>query len=111
MIEIVVREYLAEKLQIPVFMEEPEEVPTKYIILEKTSGGMENGLKSATIAIQSYGSSLAESAMLNEEVKAVLEDIDTQDPISRAELNSDYNFTDTQTKRYRYQAVYDFIYY
>ena len=40
-----------------------------------------------------------------------MESIDDQDPISRVELNSDYNFTDTSTKRYRYQAVYNFIYY
>ena len=26
-------------------------------------------------------------------------------------LNSDYNFTDTETKEYRYQAVFDINYY
>jgi hypothetical protein len=112
MIEITVREFLLKKLvSCPVFMEEPEEIPPRYIILEKVGGGKSNGLKSATIAIQSYGASLEDAAMLNEEVKEALEDIDNQDPISSAELNSDYNFTDTETHRYRYQAVYDIIYY
>lgn len=111
MIEIVVRDFLAEKLSVPVFMEEPEEIPQKYIILERVGGGKSNGLKSATIAFQSYGPSLHDAAMLNEEVKEALEDIENQDPVSSAELNSDYNFTDTETHRYRYQAVYDFIYY
>ena len=111
MIEIVVREYLAKKLSVPVYMEEPEKIPKRYVILEKVGGGKSNGLKTATMACQSYGSTLADAAMLNEELKEAMEDIDNQDPISRAELNSDYNFTDTETKRYRYQAVYDFIYY
>ena len=31
--------------------------------------------------------------------------------ISRVQLNSDYNFTDTAQKRYRYQAVYDLTFY
>ena len=30
--------------------------------------------------------------------------------IFKSSLNSDYNFTDTSTKKYRYQAVYDIYY-
>lgn len=30
--------------------------------------------------------------------------------ISKAKLNSDYNYTDTTTKSYRYQAVYDLVF-
>lgn len=111
LIEIIVRDFLAEKLSVSVFTEEPEEIPEEYIIIEKVGGGEYEGLKSATVAIQSYGTSLYDAAMLNEEVKEVLLDIDNQNPVSSAELNSDYNFTDTETHRYRYQAVYDFIYY
>lgn len=110
MIEIVVRDFLTKKLSVPVFMEEPEEVPKRYIIIEKTGGGKSDWLRTATIAIQSYGETLEKAALLNEEVKEALEDIDDQNPVSRAELNSDYNFTDTETHRYRYQAVFDFIY-
>lgn len=111
MVESIVRNFLKEKLSVEVYMEEPEEIPESYIIIEKTGGGYSNGIKSATIAIQSYAKSLADACLLNEEVKLALEDIDTQNPITKAELNSDYNFTDTETKRYRYQAVFDFLYY
>ena len=31
--------------------------------------------------------------------------------IGAVHLNSDYNFTDTAAKRYRYQAVFDVTYY
>ena len=33
------------------------------------------------------------------------------DNVSKAKLNSDYNYTDTAKKRYRYQAVYEVIYF
>ena len=110
MIEIVVKDFLTEKLSVPVFMEEPEDIPEKYIIIEKTGSGESDCLESATLAIQSYGATLLDAATLNEYVKEALKDIDNQDPVSKAELNGDYNFTDTETHRYRYQAVYDFIY-
>ena len=111
MIEAIVRSFLKEKISCEVYMEEPEEIQDTYVIIEKTGGRKSNGINSATIAIQSYAKSLADACLLNEAVKLALEEIDTQDPISKAELNSDYNFTDTETKRYRYQAVYDFLYY
>lgn len=111
MIEKVVQDFLTEALTVPVFMEEPEKPPESYIIIEKTSGGTIGQIKAATLAIQSYGTSMEQAARLNEELKERMEDIEDQNPISRARLNSDYNFTDTSTKRYRYQAVYDFIYY
>ena len=31
--------------------------------------------------------------------------------IAACRLNSDYNFTDTAKKKYRYQAVFDLVYY
>ena len=111
MIESIVQNFLLKKMTVPVLMEEPEEKPEKYIVLEKTGGGGENGIKTATMTIQSYGTSLWEAAQLNEEMKKAMEEIDDQDPVSKATLNSDYNYTDTSTKRYRYQAVYDFVYY
>jgi hypothetical protein len=50
------------------------------------------------------------TAVLNEMVKKAMEDIIEIDAVSRCELNTDYNYTDTETKRYRYQAVFDIVY-
>ena len=33
------------------------------------------------------------------------------DDISKCQLNSDYNYTDTTRKKYRYQAVYDMVHF
>lgn len=111
MIEKIVLKYLLERMQVPVYMEEPEKAPESYIIIEKTGGGKSGQLQKATLAIQSYGKSMEHAAQLNEDLKKVMGEIENQNPVSRAQLNSDYNFTDTKSKRYRYQAVYDFIYY
>lgn len=111
MIEKVVLEYLTGRLSVPIWMEEPEEPPDSYVLIEKTGGGSDGPLKTATLAIQSYAETLELAAELNETMKNAMEDIADQNPISRAKLNTDYNYTDPNTKRYRYQAVYDFIYY
>ena len=68
-------------------------------------------IKSATFAIQSYADSMFEAASLNEVVKEKMLDIIGEKEITKVSLNSDYNFTDTATKKYRYQAVFDLKHY
>ncbi|HEL2533797.1 TPA: hypothetical protein TZ285_001861 [Streptococcus suis] len=111
MIEIICLNFLSEHLPVPVYTEHEKVMPDSFVVFEKTSGGKKNHLNQATLAIQSYGQSLKEAAFLNEEVKQAVEKMVELPSISRVELNSDYNFTDTETKRYRYQAVVDFIYF
>ena len=50
------------------------------------------------------------AAELNEKVKAAMERLIELDSVSKCELNTDYNFTDTDKKQYRYQAVFDVVY-
>lgn len=109
MIEQIVLDYLTDKLDVQVDMERREQT-IPIVIIEKTAGGRENLLNNATIAIQSYGNTLLEAAELNEEVKTAMYDITELDKITYASLNSDYNYTDTTTKDYRYQAIFDIYY-
>ena len=111
MIEIIVKNYLTKLLDIPVVFEHQKNLPKRYIILEKIGGSKENFLNSSTIAIQSYAESLYEAAKLNEKVIQLMNDLIKVEEISKVKLNSDYNFTDTETKKYRYQAVFDINYY
>ena len=111
MIEKILLRYLSDALYVPAYMEEPEKPPKRYLVLEKTGGGMDNHIYSATFIIQSYGASLLEAAELNEQVKVAMLYGDAPNAICRVELNSDYNFTDPETKRYRYQAVFDIKHY
>ena len=111
MIEKTVLDYLDDALQVPVYMEVPENPPKEYIVIEKTSGGVRNHIYNATLAIQSVSESLYLAAGINEQVKAAMEVIADKTEISKCDLNSDYNFTDTSTKKYRYQAVFDLVHY
>ena len=83
----------------------------EYKVVQKTSSGEENYINHATIAIQSYAKTLYQAAQLNEKVKQAMRNIIELDNVSKAKLNSDYNYTDTAKKRYRYQAVYEVIYF
>lgn len=111
MIESIILNYLSKKLSVPVYMEDDGETGGSYVVIEKTGGGEENYLKSAVIAIQSYADSLYNAASLNEKVKEAMSKIIEVDDITKCQLNSDYNYTDTTRKAYRYQAVFDINHY
>lgn len=111
MIETILREYLEAGLKIPVRAEKPEAPPEKYVVVEKTGSGCENYINSAIFAIQSYAPSMYEAMELNEQVKEIMSDFDELDCIYSAKLNTDYNFTDTAVKGYRYQAVFNIKHY
>lgn len=110
MIEIIIKEFLKKKLKVDVFLEHQEKEPKNFVIFEKVGSGKKNHINSATFAFQSYGSSLYEACKLNENLKEVVESMIILDEIASVKLNSDYNFTDTETKKYRYQAVYEIKY-
>lgn len=111
MIEQTVLEYLSEELPVAVYMEEETNMPEEYVLIEKTGSGKTNHICRATIAIQSYADSLYATANLNEKVKNAMDNIVVLDEISKCSLNSDYDYTDTSRKKYRYQAVFDIVHY
>lgn len=110
MIEEIIIRYLS-KIFDHVYMEVPEEPPEEYILVEKTGSYCQNFINNAVIAVQSYSSSLYKASLLNESVKKAMDDMVVMDNISKSKLNSDYNFTDTSKKKYRYQAVYEICYF
>lgn len=111
MIEETVLDYLSEKIPVMVRMEEELNMPNEYILIEKTGGGETNHIRRATIAVQSYAGSLYRAMQINEEVKEAMNNIVILDEISKCTLNSDYDYTDTTRKKYRYQAVFDIVHY
>ena len=111
MIEIIVYDYLNENLPVPSYTEKPSNPPKRFVLIDKIGSSKENHLKSSTIAFQSYAESKYQAAYLNEQVKDAVENMVVLDEIAGVSLNSDYNFTDTTTKEYRYQAVFDINHY
>lgn len=110
-IEEIIQDFLIQELDCPVYMERPEKPPARYIILDKLGSSRENWIQHSQIAVQSYAESLYEAASLNESAKLAMDSLIYLDEICRSECNSDYNYTDTTTKQYRYQAVYEITHY
>ena len=118
MIEVTVLEYLKSVLSTPVEAIKPtDQGITEFVLVEKTGSSRENFINRATFAIQSYSDTLYGAMSLNEAVKeAMLGDgattfgIAYSCDVAKCSLNSDYNYTDTTTKQYRYQAVFDLVY-
>ena len=102
--------YLNTNLSVEAYAEAPEEL-TGYVLLEQTGSSRRNHIITTTIAIQSYGNSMLGAMTLNEEVKTVMGGFLQLDDIIKVELETDYNFTDTTTKQYRWQAVYNITHY
>ena len=65
----------------------------------------------STFFIQSYSSSKYKASLLNEKVKDVMYDLIELDEITSLHRNSDYDYTDTTIKKYRYQALFDIGYF
>lgn len=113
MIETVIRDYLKVRAPFAVLMETPAggQVPP-YAVIQKTGSGMVDGVVfQATLAIRSFGATLYEAAQTNELIKALMAGAVALPEVARVRLNSDYDYTDTASKKYRYQAVFDIIHY
>lgn len=114
MIEKIILDYLGAALtDVSCMMEVPPEGLTlPCVVIQKTGSSKKNHLYSATFAIQSYADSRYNAALLNERVKAAMDTAhENLDSVTASALNSDYDYTDTTTKNYRYQAVYDIHHY
>lgn len=105
MIEKIVFDYLKAHMDVPVALMAKE--CDRYVLIERAGSSRQDRIEKATIIIQSYGKSLYEAAALNEKVKLQMEDIDKLSEIGSCNLQTDYNFTDKTTKKYRYQALYE----
>ena len=112
MIETTLLNYLnTANLSATVYAEQPKVKPTAFFVLEKTGGSYTNHIYESNFIIQSNAPSLASAASMNEEIKVAMLNAITLDDISRVELNSNYNYTDSATKQYRYQAVFVITHY
>lgn len=110
MIEILILEHLKEKLKIPVFLVQKVQ-DGNYVVFEKVGGEHKNHLVGSSFAFQSYADTMYKACELNHKVKEAVESLVNYDEVASVNLNSDYNFTDTDIKKYRYQAVFEIKHY
>ena len=110
MIETIVIGYLDGLDGIGAYAERPKDPPEEYLLIEKAGGGQENHIDRATMIVQSYADSLYRAATISHMVERAMENITELETVSKCELNSSYNYTDTESKKYRYQAVFNIVY-
>jgi hypothetical protein len=111
MIEKTVRDYLESALDAPVYVEMPRSRPKRFCLVQQTGGGAKDRLRTAMVAVQSYGASRYEAALLNEDVITALHGLPTLTEIAACRLNASYPFPDTEVQKNRFQAVFDVVYY
>ena len=103
-------DYLDHNLSVPVVMEAPEQT-TDYVLIDQTGSSRTNHIITTTFVIQSFGDSLYDAMVLNDEIKDAMVGFAELDDVTRVELETDYNYTNTATKQYRWQAVYQITHY
>lgn len=112
MIEKTVLDHLTRTLApVKVCMEVPVDPPSRYVVIEKTGVEVEDYLWCSTFAVQSHAETLYETAVLSAAVVGAMDLLPGRDDVTRVRLNSEYNYTNTAEKRYRYQAVFDIYHY
>jgi len=111
MIEKVLLDYLNSKLDCKCYLEVPNPLPKgEFVVFEKMSGTKENMLYNHDFYFQSYADTMYKATLLNNKVINALDE--ANQAINNSSLVStkyvrDYNFTDTTTKKYRYQCIYE----
>lgn len=111
-IEATIVSHLAAKLDTnDVYAERPVNPPDEYYIIEKTAADEENHIKAATVAVQSISNvSLLNAALMSKAAEAAMKTLPEVEDVGSCRLNTAYNYTDPETKEYRYQAVFDINY-
>ncbi|MDR3304416.1 MAG: hypothetical protein LBS85_00075, partial [Clostridiales Family XIII bacterium] len=61
MIEKIVRDWLMEKLDVPVYTELPPSPPARYVLIETVGGDMTNHIHSAMVSAVTRGSALMDA--------------------------------------------------
>ena len=107
MIEEILIKYLNDNLDVEAYCERPKSLPDSYVIIENSGTSEENCIKSSMVIIQSIAPTLLDAMKLNEKVVNLMNDAHELPELFSCHLNSYYNFTDTSTKEYRYQCVFD----
>lgn len=111
MIEQLIISHLLSRLSCCVDGEIPVEPPQRFVVVQKRGGERENHIYTSLIQFDVYAESLATAAALCKEVMAAVDNMTDLDEVCSCEYGGDYNATDTASKRYCYQAMYNITHY
>lgn len=111
-IEKILRDYLADKLDVPVYVEEPLKADDKYVVISKNAeSSISRGINQAIISADVYDESLFKVENFAEKViKAFISAVELPE-ISKTELNSSHVDNDLTKKKYRAEITIDIRFY
>ena len=95
---------------IPVSGSVPHAMPDEFVTVELTGSGQVDKIDRVTITVLSWSTSRDAACALFTQVNTAMLASVTQDAVSRCELETGYNDTDTETHRPRYHARYGIVY-
>ena len=112
MIEVTIRDYLADNLEnIAVVMEQPKNPPKEYILLRLADSGRTNFIDAATFFVTIISNSLYGAAQLRDAVKDLLFNANGLDCISRSSIGGESATLDATNHVYTYNITFNFNYY
>ena len=111
MIEVALRNYLTDNVDIPVLMEHPKTSKKKYILLQLADAGQINHIDAATFFVNVYADSLYDAAEIKEKVKTLLLDAISIPGITKSTLGQEQATTDSDNHLYLYNLTFNFYYY
>ena len=111
MIEVTLKEYLEDNLSVPVELEVPKSIPTKYVLLQIIDAGRIEHINAATFNVIVRGSTLYSAAQLRDEVKSLLFDSITLSCISHVDQGGELADIDSANKVYQYELTFNFYFY
>ena len=114
MLEEILYEFLNNgvDLDAPVYTMIPKDQPAEYYVFELTGSSNKDHINKSTIVIRSHAQSLKRAADLAYDIdNTMLHALKRLDYIAGVERNTVSNFTDQDTRTYRYQGVYVITHY
>lgn len=113
MVELIVKSWLQECLpDVPVYVSDEDAKTPQRIVIDRTGGGtIERHVRTAMIAVQSYGPTKLRAAHLHENVLQAMLRMSERPDVSAVSVNAEYNYPDYTRKENRYQAVFNIVYY
>lgn len=112
MIEVTLRDYLAENLEtVPVLFEKPKDKPSTYVLIHGIDAGVINHIPADTFSFTSIAPSLYEAKLLSDQVKALLFDSISLPTISSAKLGGQNGSAVAVESAYEYELIFNFYHF
>lgn len=111
MIDVTLREYLLEDLDVPVLFEKPKQKPTTYVLIKNIDSGYINHISAATYAFTAIAPSFYEAKVLSDRVKTALFNSISLPQITSAKLGGQNGSAVATESAYEYELIFNFYYY